>query len=112
LIIVDGPEARITVAEGVLEPLVQHRGTNVEEGLYGRSVPSHLLFLVHALGHDLVDRTLDERSRDRLTPSMPGGIVHQHVLIALEVAEKFVDVSLKTLDAGYLAQQFALCPAV
>src|SRR6202044_3970881 len=99
---------RITVAEGVLEPLVQHRGTNVEEGLYGRSVPSHLLFLVHALGHDLVDRTLDERSRDRFTPSMPGGIVHQHVLIALEVAEKFADVSLKTVDAGEVGQW--LCP--
>jgi hypothetical protein len=29
--------------------------------------------------------------------------VHQHVLVALEVAEKFADVSLKTVDAGYLA---------
>jgi hypothetical protein len=59
------------MAEGVLEPLVQHRGTNVEEGLYGRPVPTHLLFLIHSLGHDLVDRTLDERRRDRLTPSTP-----------------------------------------
>ena len=30
-------------------------GTNVEKGLHGRPVPAHLLFLVHALGHDLVD---------------------------------------------------------
>ena len=29
------------------------------------------LLLVHALGHDLIDRTLDERRRDRLTPSTP-----------------------------------------
>jgi hypothetical protein len=29
--------------------------------------------------------------------------MHQHVLIALEVAEKFADVSLKTVDAGDLA---------
>jgi hypothetical protein len=29
--------------------------------------------------------------------------MHQHVLVALEVAEKFADVSLKPVDAGYLA---------
>src|SRR5215212_6150622 len=101
--IVGGPEARIAMAEGILERLVQHSSTNVETGLHGRSVPAHLLFLVHALGHDLVDRTLDERRRDRLTPSTPGGVMHQHVLVALEVAEKFADMSLKPVDAGYLA---------
>jgi hypothetical protein len=61
-------EAWITMAEGILECVIQHRGTNVEKGLHGRPVPAHLLFLIHALGHDLVDRTLDERRRDRLTP--------------------------------------------
>jgi hypothetical protein len=54
------------------------------------------------------DRTLDERSRDRLTPSTPGGKVHQHVLIALKVTEKFADVSLKTVDAGEVGPR--LCP--
>ena len=49
------------MAEGILEGLVQHRRANVEKGLHGRSVPAHLLFLIHALGHDLIDRTLDER---------------------------------------------------
>jgi hypothetical protein len=29
--------------------------------------------------------------------------MHQHVLIALEVTEKFADVSLQTVDAGDLA---------
>jgi hypothetical protein len=29
--------------------------------------------------------------------------MHQHVLVALKVAEKFADVSLKTVNAGYLA---------
>src|SRR3954466_13151610 len=100
------------MAEGILEGVTQHGGADVEKGLHGRPVPTHLLFLVHALGHDLVDRTLDERGRDRLTPSTPGGIVHQHVLVALEVAEKFADVSLKTVDAGYLAHVLALRPAV
>jgi hypothetical protein len=38
--------------------------------------------------------------------------MHQRVLVALEVAEKFADVSLKTVDAGYLAQRLALRPAV
>ena len=99
------------MAEGILERVVQHRGANVEKGLHGRPVPAHLLFLVHALGHDLVDRTLDERRRDRLTPSTPGSIMHQHVLVALEVAEKFADVSLKTVDAGHLAYVLALRPA-
>src|SRR3954449_10968986 len=109
--IVGGAEAWITMAKGILERLVQHRGTNVEEGLHGRPVPAHLLFLVHALGHDLVDRTLNERRRDRLTPSTPGSIMHQHVLVALKVAEEVADVSLKTVDAGELAQRLALRPA-
>ena len=87
------------MAEGILKRVVQHRGANVEKGLHSWSVPAHLLFLVHALGHDLVDRTLDERCRDRFTTSTPSGIMHQHLLVALEVAEKFADVSLKTVDA-------------
>jgi hypothetical protein len=45
---------------GILEYLVRYSGTNVEEVLHSRPVPTHLLFLVHALGHDLVDRTLNE----------------------------------------------------
>jgi hypothetical protein len=100
------------LAEGILERLIQHRGANLEKELHGRPVPAHLLFLVHALGHDLIDRTLDERRGDRLTPSTPGGVMHQHVLVALEVTKKFADVSLKTLDADYFAQRFALRPAV
>jgi hypothetical protein len=87
------------MAEGILERLVQHRSSNVDKGLHGRSAPAHLLFLVHALGHDLVDRALNERCRDRLSLSTPGRIMHQHVLVALKVAEKFADVSLKTVAA-------------
>ena len=49
------------MAEGMLKRVVQHRDANVEKGLHSCSVPAHLLFLVHALGHDLVHRTLDER---------------------------------------------------
>ena len=56
------------MAEGILERVIQDRGANVEKGLHGRPVPAHLLFLIHALGHDLIDRTLDERRGDRLTP--------------------------------------------
>src|SRR3954471_17854111 len=100
------------MAEGILKRLVQHRSTNVEEGLNGRPVPAHLLFLVHALGHDLVDRTFNERRRDRLALSPPGGIVHQHVLVSLEIAEKVADVSLKTVDASNVAHVLALRPAV
>src|ERR1700750_476294 len=76
-------EAAITPAEGVLERAVQHGGADVEERLHRRPVPAHLLLLVHALGHDLVDRTLDEGGRDRLTAPMPGRIVDQRVLVAL-----------------------------
>jgi hypothetical protein len=70
LIIVGGPKARVAMAEGILERLVQHRGSNIEKGLHGRPVPAHLLFLVCA------------------------------------------NVSLKTANAGYLAQRLALRPAV
>ncbi len=91
------------MAEGILERLVQRGGANVERGVHGCPVPAHLLFLVQALGHDLIDRTLDERCRDRLITSTLGSIMHQPVLVALEIAEKFADVSLKTVDAGDLA---------
>jgi hypothetical protein len=37
--------------------------------------------------------------------------MHQHVSIAPEVTEKFADVALKTVEAGYLAQWLALRPA-
>jgi len=40
---------------------VKHGGAYVEEGLPCRPIPAHLLRLVHALGDDLVDRTLHER---------------------------------------------------
>src|SRR3954454_9668868 len=100
------------MAEGILERVVQHGSTHVEEGLHGRPVPAHLLFLVHALGHDLVDRTLDEGRRDRLIPSTSGSIMHQHILVAREVAEKVADVSLKTINAGDLAEVLVFGPAV
>jgi hypothetical protein len=100
------------MAEGVREHLVQHSSTNVEKGLHGRPVPAHLLLLVHALGHDLVDRTLHERRRDRLTPSTASSIMYQHVLITLKLAEKFADVSLKTVDAGDLTPVLAFRPAI
>jgi hypothetical protein len=37
--------------------------------------------------------------------------MHQHVLVALEVAKKFADVPLKTVNADHPAQAFALRPA-
>src|SRR5271165_4076381 len=110
LIIVGGPEARIAMAEGVLEVVVQHGGAYVEEGLHCRSVPTHLLLLVHALGNDLVDRTLDERRGDRLTAPPPGSVVHHRVLVASKVAKKFADVSLNTADAGDVAHVLAFRP--
>jgi hypothetical protein len=80
------------MAEVLLQGVVQHSGTDVEEGLHCRPVPTHLLFLVHTLGNDLVDRTLDERRGDRFTAAPPGGVVHQRVLVASEVSKKFADV--------------------
>jgi hypothetical protein len=88
------------MAEGIL--VIQHRGGNVEKGLHACLVPAHLLCFIHALGHDLINRALDERRRDRLTWSTPGSIMHQHVLVALEVAEKLADVLSKTVDQTYL----------
>jgi hypothetical protein len=63
------------------EGAIQHGGANVEEGLHRHPVPAHLLFLVHALGDDLVDRTLDERRRDRFAVPTPGGVMHQLTLV-------------------------------
>src|SRR5215213_191443 len=93
------------------ERVIQHGGAHVKEGLHRRSVPAHLLLLVHALGHDLVDRTLHERGRDRRAAPAPGSIVDQHPLVALEVAQQLADVPLETSDAGYVTQGLALRPA-
>src|SRR6478672_3074038 len=68
--------------------------------------------ICHLRSDHLVDRTLDECSRDRLTPSTPGAIMHQHILVALEVAEKVADMSLKTINAGDLASVLVFRPAV
>src|SRR3954464_13987817 len=111
LIIVGGPEARIAMAEGVLERVVQHGGAHVQEGLHARPAPAHLLPLVQALGHDLIDRTLHERGRDRLSAPTPSSVMHQRCLGALEVAQQVVDVLLKTADAGHLAYGLAPRPA-
>src|SRR5215210_7717751 len=58
LVIGHRPEARIALPKAVLECVVQHGGAHVQEELHRRSVPAHLLRLVHALGHDLIDRAL------------------------------------------------------
>ncbi|MEA2771960.1 MAG: hypothetical protein QOD93_4922, partial [Acetobacteraceae bacterium] len=106
--IVGGPKARIATAEGVLELVVQHGGAYVEEGLNCRPVSTHLLLLVHALGNDLVDRTLDECRGDRLTAPPPGSVADERVLVASKVAKKLADVSRNTVDAGDVAQVLAL----
>src|SRR3954452_15755025 len=99
---------RITLPEGVLERAVQHGGAHVEEGLHRRSVPAHLLRLVHALGHDLIDRALHERRRDRLATPPSGRVGHQRALVTLEVAQQVADVSLEAADAGHVTHVLAL----
>src|SRR3954465_2559179 len=103
LVIVGGPEARIALPEGVLERAVQHGRAHVKEGLPARPAPAPLLRLVHALGHDLVDRALHERRRDRLTTPTPSSVMHQRCLVALEIAQQLADVSLEAANAGHLA---------
>src|SRR3954462_1773722 len=56
-----GSPDSVDLTEGVLECVVQHGCAHVQEGLHGRSVPAHLLRLVHALGHDLIHCALHER---------------------------------------------------
>src|SRR5271165_6183034 len=111
LVVVRGVEAGIAPAEGILERIVQHGCPHPEEGLHRRPVPAHLLFFVHALGHDLVDRALHKGSRDRLAASTPGGVVYQRAFIALEVAQQLTGVPPETSDTGYVAHMLALRPA-
>src|SRR5215210_1381332 len=111
VVIIRGPEARIALTKGVLERAIQHGCAYVEEGLHGRSVPAHLLRLVHALGHDLIDRALHERRRDRLSAPAPGSVGHQCIPVALEVAQQVADVPLEAADAGHLAYGLAPRPA-
>src|SRR4051794_581416 len=71
------------MAEGGLKCAVQHGRAHVQEGLHRCSAPAHLLRLVHALGHDRVDRALHERGRDRLTTPTPSSVMHQRCLVAV-----------------------------
>src|SRR4051794_10781860 len=70
-----------------------------------------MLRLVHALGHDPMDRALHERRRDRLSSPTPGRVGHQRIPVALEVAQQIADVSLKTANAGHVTYGRALRPA-
>src|SRR3712207_3400610 len=105
------PEARIALPEGALERAVQRRRADVEEGLHGGPVPAHLLLLGHPLGHDLVDRALHEGGRDRLATPAPGGVGHQGVLVALEVAQQVADAALEAANAGQVTSGLAPRPA-
>jgi hypothetical protein len=64
-----------------LERAVRHGCPGIEEGLHRHPVPAHLLLRVHTLGHDLVDRSLDESGRDRLALPTPGSILDQRTLV-------------------------------
>ena len=86
------------MTEGVLERIVQHRCSHVEEGLHRRPVPAHLLLLVHAFGDDLVDRTLHERGRDRFAIPAPGGVVDQRALVSLEIGQQLAEVMFQAPD--------------
>src|SRR5271154_5319319 len=91
------------MTEAVFQRIVQHGCPDVEEGLHRRPVPTHLLFFVHALGDDLVPRTLHERRRDRLTLPAPGGVRHQGSLVPLEVAQQLAHEVLQAPNASHAA---------
>ncbi len=99
------------MAEGVVEGVVQRGRAHVVEGLHARPAPAHLLLLVHALDHELVDRAFHERGRDRLATPFAGNVVHQRALFAIEVAEQLSDVLLEALDPGDLAHMLAPSPS-
>jgi hypothetical protein len=99
LVVVRRAEAGIAMTEGVRERIVQHRCSYDEEGLHGRSVPAHRLFLVHALGDDLVDRTLHEDGRDRFAIPAPGSVMDHRSLVPLEVGQQLADVVVQAPNA-------------
>ncbi len=112
---VSGPGPRTTTTGSPRRrpdhPKTPHGGAHVEEGLHGRPAPAHLLLFVHTLGHDLVDRAFHERGRDRLTSPTPGSVVHQGMLVALEIAQQLACVLLEAADAGHVSKALALRPA-
>ncbi|MEO8735399.1 MAG: hypothetical protein ABI380_02550 [Edaphobacter sp.] len=54
--ICDWSKASVPMAEGIFESFSQDVNADINDVLYGVTVPSHLLFLDHALRNDLVDR--------------------------------------------------------
>src|SRR5580692_9144941 len=106
-----GAQALIATTEGVLERIVQHRCSHVEEGLHGCPVPAHLLLLVHAFGNDLVDRTLHERGRDRFAIPAPVGVMDQRSLVPLEVGQQLADVVFQAPDTSYVVYIGTVRPA-
>jgi hypothetical protein len=59
---IGGAEVRIEAPERSLQRAVQDGDADVEEGLYGPSIPAHLLPLDHPARDDFVNCTLNERS--------------------------------------------------
>ena len=99
------------MTEGILEDIVQHPCSHVEEGLHRRPVSAHLLLFVHTFGNDLVGRTLHERGRDRFAIPAPGGVMHQGSLISLKVGQQFAGVVFQTPDACYAKNRCTPRPA-
>src|SRR5271163_1306637 len=111
LVVVCRAEAGIATTEGVLELIIQHGCSYVEEGLHRRPVPAHLLLLVHAFGDDLVDRTLHERGRDQFAIPAPGGVMDQRSLVPLEVGQYLTDVVFQAPDASHVVYIGTVRPA-
>ena len=79
LVVVLGAEAGIATTEGVFERIVQHGCSHSEEGLHRRPVLQRIccfLFSIR-LATISLDRTLDERGRDRFATSTSGRVMHQ-----------------------------------
>jgi hypothetical protein len=63
------------------------------KGLHDQPVPTHLLFLDHAPGYDLVDRTFNEGGRNQLGAPMASAIGDQCGLVRLELGGQVAEMA-------------------
>ncbi len=69
----------------VAKPPVQHRGPDLKHSVGAAGRPAHLLSLVHAGAHQLIDGAFGPRGRDRLASPVALAVVDQRALVALDI---------------------------
>ena len=76
------------MAKCIFESSIQYVNANIDEMLYGVTIPPHLLFLGHALRNDLVDRRLGEAGRYPGSCTVAPAVIRHRIRVQFEISNQ------------------------